>query len=73
MFQSIHNYSSVARASLKSCSFPIHRPGEIKNSHLPPAGRKFFLHNLCLKRYTIKDLKRYAADTIKMLRCIYLF
>ena len=28
--------------TLKSCLFPIHRPGEIKNSHEPPAGRTFF-------------------------------
>ena len=24
------------------CSFPIHRPGEITNSHEPPARRNFF-------------------------------
>ena len=30
------------RPILKSCSFPIHRPDEIKNSHEPPAGRNFF-------------------------------
>ena len=32
----------LMRPTLKSCSFPIHRPGEIKNSHEPPAGRNFF-------------------------------
>ena len=30
------------RPILKSCSFPIHRPGEIKNSHEPPAEETFF-------------------------------
>ena len=30
------------RSTLKSCSFPINRPGEIKNSHKPPASRNFF-------------------------------
>ena len=35
------------RATLKSCSFPINRPGETKNSHEPPAGRFFiFFCNL---------------------------
>ena len=34
------------RSTLKSCSFPIHWPGEIKNSQEPPAARNFFFCNL---------------------------
>ena len=49
------------RPILKSCSFPIHRPGEIKNSHEPPAGGKCFLQSLCLKRYTIKRFKKISS------------
>ena len=44
----------AAGATLKSCLFPVHRPGEIKNSHEPPASRNFFLQSLHFKRYTIK-------------------
>ena len=56
---------SRIRPTLKSCSFTIHRPGEIKNSHQPPAGRnfflKFFLQSFCLKRYTIKIFKKISS------------
>ena len=45
------------RPTLKYCSFPIHRPDEIKNSHEPPAVRNFW-QSLCLKRYTIKRFKK---------------
>ena len=42
----------LMRPTLKSCSFPIHRPGEIKNSHEPPAGRNiFFAISLSKKIY----------------------
>ena len=47
-----------SRPTLKSCSFPIHRLGGIKNSHEATANRNFFfLQSLCLKRYTIKRFK----------------
>ena len=40
------------RPTLKNCLFPIHRPGEIKNSHEPPAGRNvFFAISLAKKIY----------------------
>ena len=32
-------FKSHLRPTLKSCSFPIHQPGKIKNSHKLPAGR----------------------------------
>ena len=40
----------LLRSTLKNCSFPIHRPDEIKNSDEPPADRNLFLQSLCLKR-----------------------
>ena len=44
-------HSPSLRPTLKSCSFPIHQPGEIKLSLEPPTGRNFFfLQSLCLKR-----------------------
>ena len=49
------------KPTLKSCSCPIHQPGEIKNSYEPPAGRNFFLQLLCLKRYTIKRFKKTSS------------
>ena len=42
----ISDISRINRPTLKSCSFPIHRLGEIKNSHEPPAGRNFFFCSL---------------------------
>ena len=43
----VETFSSfLTRLTLKSCSFPIHGPGEIKNSHEPPMGRNFFFGNL---------------------------
>ena len=46
----------IYKANLKkSCLFPIHRPGEIKNSHEPPAGRNsFFAISLSKKIYDKK-------------------
>ena len=38
------------RPALKSCSFPIHRPGEMKNSQEPPAGRNIFLYAISLSK-----------------------
>ena len=38
------------RPTLKSCSFPIHWPGEIKNSHVPPANRNFFFFAISLSK-----------------------
>ena len=49
------------RPILKSCLFPIHRLGEIKNSHELPANRNIFLQSLCLKRYTIKRFKKISS------------
>ena len=46
-------FRSLLRPTLKSCLFPIHRPGEI-NCQEVPAGRNFSLKSLCLKRYKIK-------------------
>ena len=37
-----YDIGTLSRPTLKSCSFPIHQPGEIKNSHEPPTGRNFF-------------------------------
>ena len=39
------------RPTLKSCSFPTHQLGEIKNRHKPPAGRNFFTISLSEKIY----------------------
>ena len=57
----------MLRPTLKSCSFPIHLLGEIKNSHEPPAGRNSFFAISLSKKI------REVADTIKMLLCIYLY
>ena len=39
------------RPTLKSCSFPIHWLGEIKNSHKTPTGRNFFcVLSVCVKK-----------------------
>ena len=44
---------------LKSCSFPIHWPDEIKNSHELTVGRNVFFSNLFVwKDIQLKDLKR---------------
>ena len=59
-------------STLKSCSFPIRRPGEIKNSHEPPAGRNLLCNPFVYKVMLQKDLKRQAADTVKILLYIYL-
>ena len=40
---SFENQAFQLRPTLKSCSFPINQPGEIKNSQEPSAGRNFFL------------------------------
>ena len=40
----------IFRPTLKSCSFPIHRPGKIKNSHEPPAGTNFFFFAISLSK-----------------------
>ena len=45
LFYFLH-YNSIPRPTLKSCSFPIHRPGETKNSHKPAVGKNFFGGNL---------------------------
>ena len=37
-----HKKAKAVKPTLKSCSCPIHRLGEIKNSHQLAAGRKFF-------------------------------
>ena len=50
--------SYLIRPTLKSCWFPIHRPGEIKNSHEPPRVETLFLQSLCRKRYTTKLFKK---------------
>ena len=42
------------RPTLKSCSFPIHWPGEIQTSHGPTAGRDFFAISLSKKMYNKK-------------------
>ena len=56
------DFQICIRPNLKSCLFPIHRPGEIKNSHEPPAIRNFFLFcNLCLKRYMMKRFKKTSS------------
>ena len=52
------NTNVIVSSTLKSCSIPIHRLSEIKNSHKLPAGRNFFLQSLCLKRYTTKGFKK---------------
>ena len=69
--ETINSFS--IRPTLKSCSFPIHRLREIKNSHEAPAGRKFFLQSLCLKRYIIKRFKKISNWYKKMLLCICLY
>ena len=51
------NFKNNVRPTLKSCSFFIHWPGEIKTSHEPPTGRNFFLQSPCLKRSAIKRFK----------------
>ena len=40
LFSSVRFY--ILRLTLKSCSFCIHWPVEIKNSNEAPAGRNFF-------------------------------
>ena len=47
-----------ARPILKSCSFPIHQPGEINKNHEPPAGRNFFFAiSLSKKESIIPELQ----------------
>ena len=47
-----------ARPILKSCSFPIHQPGEINNNHELPAGRIFFFAiSLSKKESIIPELQ----------------
>ena len=58
----MHNYKThldyfcLARSTLKSCSFPIHRSGEMKNSHEPPAGRNFFFAISLSKKIYVKKI-----------------
>ena len=51
----------AAGPTLKSCLFPVHQPGEIKNSQKPPKVTNFFLQSLCLKRYSTKRFKKISS------------
>ena len=55
----------MSRPTLKSCSFPIHQPGETKNSHEPPTGRNFFFQSLYLKRKTTQRFKKISSQSSK--------
>ena len=60
-----YDIGTLSRPTLKSCSFPIHQPGEIKNSHEPPTGRNFFFQSLCLKRKTTQRFKKISSQYSK--------
>ena len=45
-------------SQLSVCLFPIHWPGEKKNSHEPFVGKNVFLQFVYLKRYTIIRFKK---------------
>ena len=57
MISSINLKSHELRPTLKSCSIPIHRLGEMKNSHELPVGRDFFfLKSLLSKKIYDKKI-----------------
>ena len=60
----IYIYGCLVKPYLKSCLFPIHQSGEIKNSLEPSAGRNF-LQSLCLKKYSIKRFKKVSSCYFK--------
>ena len=49
------------RPTLKSCLFPIHQPGEIKNSHEPPVDRNFFFAIILSKKIYDKIFKKIGS------------
>ena len=53
--------SNLVGPALKSCSFLIQRPGEMKTGLKPLACRNIFLQSLCLKRHTIKRFKMISS------------
>ena len=50
----IFEIEALFRPALKSCTFPIHWPSEIKNCHMPPREETFFAISLSKKIYDKK-------------------
>ena len=67
------NFKNNVRPTLKSCSFFIHQPGEIKTSRELPTGRNFFLQCLCLKRSAIKRFKLISSWYNKNVALLYIY